>query len=202
VFVDGRVLKVEDAYLDGSTIVLVLPGGGRLEVPALRIDRVVADEVEEPESPGANPEPPACSPEWADEPLPGSVPFALPIERAARSAGLHPRLLAAVVAAESAFDPRAVSRAGACGLTQLMPSAAVDQGVRDPFDPADNLRGGAGHLRALLDRFGSLDLALAAYNAGAATVERAGGVPPFRETRQYVRRVLGDFCRPQPGAGG
>jgi len=194
VFVDGRVLKVEDAYLDGATIVLVLPEGGRLKVPALRVDRVVADEVEAPAPPGAAPELPACSPDWADEKLPGSLPFAAQIEYAARASRLHPRLLAAVVEAESGFDPHALSRAGARGLTQLMPSAAADQGVLAPYDPDDNLRGGAGHMRALLDRFGSLELALAAYNAGAATVERAGGIPPYHETRQYIRQVLARFC--------
>jgi len=117
------------------------------------------------------------------------------IDDAAERAGIHPRLLAALVAAESAFDPWAVSRAGASGLTQLMPAAAADHDVADVFDPGQNLRGGAEHLRAMLDRFGSLPLALAAYNAGAATVERYGGVPPFRETHQYLRAVLESYCR-------
>jgi len=98
------------------------------------------------------------------------------------------------VQAESAFDPHAVSRAGAKGLTQLMPAAAADHRVKDVFDPDDNLRGGASHLRLMLDRFTSLPLALAAYNAGAAAVERYEGVPPYRETRGYVRRILAAFC--------
>ena len=191
VFTDGRILKVEDAYLDGDRIVLDLAEGGRLVVPAVRIDRVVADEVEE------RPEPVdavACEASWADEPLPDWVPFRASIQAAARDANLHPWLLAALVQAESAFDPRAISRAGARGLTQLMPAAAADHGVENVFDPDDNLRGGAGHLRLMLDRFSSLPLALAAYNAGAATVERYQGVPPYRETRGYVRRILGAFC--------
>jgi soluble lytic murein transglycosylase-like protein len=75
-----------------------------------------------------------------------------------------------------------------------MPAAALDHRVQDPFDPADNLRGGAAHLRLMLDRFGSLTLALAAYNAGAATVTRYGDVPPYAETRGYVRRILENFC--------
>jgi hypothetical protein len=201
VFTDGRILKIEDAYLDGDRIVLDLSEGGRLVVPAVRIDRVVADEVEE------RPEPlPAvqCVASWADEPLPDWVPFRGSIQVAAQGANLHPWLLAALVQAESAFDPRAVSRAGAMGLTQLMPAAAADNDVAAVFDPDDNLRGGAGHLRAMLDRFESLPLALAAYNAGAATVERYQGVPPYRETRGYVRRILEAFCpgtesdRPDP----
>jgi soluble lytic murein transglycosylase-like protein len=81
---------------------------------------------------------------------------------------------------------------------QLMPAAAADHNVGDVFDPADNLRGGAAHLRAMLDRFESLPLALAAYNAGAATVERSNGIPPYKETRDYVRRVLALFC-PEEG---
>ena len=193
VFVDGRVLKVDDAYLNGEHIVLELRGGGRLTVPAVRIDRVVADEVV---SADAKPLPEfvGCRHGWINESLPASTPFAAAIERAARDAGLHPRLLAALVRAESAFDPNAISRAGARGLTQLMPAAAADHGVVDIFDPHQNLRGGAEHLRALLDRFDSLPLALAAYNAGAATVVRAEGIPPYRETRDYVRRVLKTFC--------
>jgi len=191
VFTDGRILKVEDAYLDGDRIVLNLTEGGRMVVLAVRIDRVVADEIEEQPEPV---EAVACEPAWADEPLPDWVPFRVSIQDAAKSANLHPWLLAALVQAESAFDPRAVSRAGARGLTQLMPAAAADHGVEDVFDPDDNLRGGAGHLRLMLDRFSSLPLALAAYNAGAATVERYQGVPPYRETRGYVRRILSAFC--------
>lgn len=191
VFTDGRILKVEDAYLDGDRIVLDLAEGGRLVVPAIRIDRVVADEVEERPEPV---ETVACVAAWADEPLPDWVPFRASIHAAAKGANLNPWLLAALVQAESAFDPRAVSRAGAKGLTQLMPAAAADHRVEDVFDPDDNLRGGAGHLRLMLDRFSSLPLALAAYNAGAATVERYDGVPPYRETRGYVRRILSAFC--------
>ena len=191
VFTDGRILKVEDAYLDGDRIVLDLAEGGRLVVPAIRIDRVVADEVEEQPEPV---ETVACVAAWADEPLPDWVPFRASIHAAAKGANLNPWLLAALVQAESAFDPRAVSRAGAKGLTQLMPAAAADHRVEDVFDPDDNLRGGASHLRLMLDRFSSLPLALAAYNAGAATVERYDGVPPYRETRGYVRRILSAFC--------
>ena len=84
---------------------------------------------------------------------------------------------------------------------QLMPSVWLEQGVASPYEPAANLRAGCHHLRALLDRFGDLTLALAAYNAGIATVVKAGGVPPYRETRDFVRRVLGRFCPGTPRAG-
>lgn len=195
VFVDGRVMRVEDAVLEGDAIVLTLPEGGEMVVPAGRIERVIADEVVEP---GPPPPPPGCPPGWAPEPLPEWLPFRAEIEAAAEAADLHPWLLAALVQAESGFDPRAESRAGARGLTQLMPAAAADHGVSDVWDPAENLRGGAAHLRRMLDRFGSLSLALAAYNAGATVVARAGGVPPYRETRGFVRRVGGQFCPPDP----
>lgn len=191
VFVDGRILKVEDAYLEGDRIVLELDGGGALRVPAVRIDRVVADEVEDVPDPVPMI---SCPAVWNDDPLPEWVPYRRSILAAAKSADLHPWLLAALVQTESGFNPEAVSRAGAGGLTQLMPAAASDHLVENVFDPDENLRGGADHLRLMLDRFKSLPLALAAYNAGAATVERYGGIPPYRETQGYVRRILTAFC--------
>ena len=161
-------------------------------MPALRIDRVIADEVEMDVEDDLDD--PDCPSRWTDEELPEEIPFQGSVRAAARTADLHPWLVAAVVQAESAFDPRAVSRAGAAGLMQLMPAAAADHGVTDVFDPVDNLRGGTAHLRSMLDRFESLSLALAAYNSGATTVERYKGIPPYEETRNYVRRVLEIFC--------
>lgn len=193
VFTDGRILHVADAYLDGARIVLTLPGGGSLTVPARRIDRVISDVLSTPEDDSAEQES-SCNPNWVDQDLPAGVPYATEITRAAKAENLNPRLLAALVRAESAFDPNAISRAGAQGLTQLMPAAAADHSVENPFDPAQNLAGGAAHLRMLIDRFSTLRLALAAYNAGAATVERHEGIPPYRETRNYVSRVLKRFC--------
>lgn len=195
VFVDGRILPVTTTrVVDGTRIRLELRGGGSLEVPLSRLDRVIQDAVE------AAPEPirePSCRPGFEEKPLAAATPFANEILAASRAADLHPRLVAAVIEAESAFNPYAVSRVGAGGLMQLMPSVWLPQGVRNPYDPKTNLRLGCGHLKALLDRFGDLSLALAAYNAGVATVERSGGVPPYRETREYVRRVLTRFCPSQ-----
>ncbi|PAX09029.1 lytic transglycosylase domain-containing protein [Sphingomonas lenta] len=100
-------------------------------------------------------------------------------------------LLDALIATESAYLPFAVSRAGAAGLAQLMPGTAVDLGVTDRFDPVQSIEGGARYLRQMLDRFGSVSLALAAYNAGPGAVAKAGGIPGNRETPVYVSRVIG-----------
>jgi hypothetical protein len=114
------------------------------------------------------------------------------IAEIARRYRLSAPVLAAVIAVESEFNPRAVSRRGARGLMQLMPTTAARLGVRDPFDPRQNIDGGARYLRELMNRFSNdLPLALAAYNAGHRAVVAHGGVPPYPETRAFVTRVLG-----------
>ena len=115
------------------------------------------------------------------------------IEEHATTYSVPPHLVRAVVQVESGFNPRAVSAKGAMGLMQLMPATAIEMGVRNPFDPDENIRGGVAYLRQLLNRYaGDQKLALAAYNAGPEAVRRYGDrVPPFRETRDYVSRVDG-----------
>lgn len=113
------------------------------------------------------------------------------ISRAASSAGVDRDLLDALVATESGYDPRARSRAGAMGLTQLMPGTATELGVTNPFDPEQNVMAGARYLRQMLDKFGDPSVALAAYNAGPGTVINAGNqIPNIGETRKYVAKVL------------
>jgi hypothetical protein len=132
------------------------------------------------------------SAEWR----PRDTPFGELITVAARAEGLDPSLVEAVVAVESAFSPRAVSGKGAMGLMQLMPQTARLYGVSNAFDPRQNLSGGTRHLRDLLSLFrGDLPRALAAYNAGAKAVFTYGGIPPYRETREYVRMVLARYLR-------
>jgi soluble lytic murein transglycosylase-like protein len=134
----------------------------------------------------------------------GWVPFSLDsadlekydplIFRAAEKYSVDYALVKAVIRAESNFNPRAISKAGAKGLMQLMPETANTLRVNDPFHPEDNIEGGVRHLRYLLDLFqGNLHLVLAAYNAGEDAVFRYNDIPPYRETRTYVQRVLKYF---------
>jgi soluble lytic murein transglycosylase-like protein len=122
------------------------------------------------------------------------VPFGDSIRDAAADNGIEPALVTAVIAAESNFDPGALSPKGAQGLMQLMPGTASDLGVRNVWDPDQNIRGGTAYLARLLGKYDNVTLALAAYNAGEGTVDRHGGVPPFEETQNYVARVL-DYYR-------
>jgi len=191
VFSDGRSMTVDRVEREDATLLLFLEGGGALSVPAERIahwNDLAATEA----APRANP-PPAAG----DPTSPGSAwrtaagPYADLIGRTAREHGLDPVLLTAVAQVESRFDPQAVSPVGACGLLQLMPATADRFGVGDVFDAAENVEGGARYLSWLLERYdGRTDLALAGYNAGEAAVDKHSGIPPYRETRRYVRRVM------------
>ncbi len=117
------------------------------------------------------------------------------IRRAADEAGIPPALVKAVIHAESAFNPRARSPKGAMGLMQLMPGTAAELGVSDAYAAEQNVLGGTRYLRTLHDKYGSWTHTLAAYNAGPTAVDRYRGVPPYAETRQYVRRVLSYYRR-------
>ena len=134
----------------------------------------------------------AAEPEDGDDLrlAPLTQPFGDAVAAAAARHGLDPKLLHALVLTESAYRPDARSPVGAGGLTQLMPATALELGVKDRFDPVENLMGGADYLARQILRFGDLRLALAAYNAGPARVERLGRVPDIAETRNYAGTVV------------
>jgi soluble lytic murein transglycosylase-like protein len=169
----GLTLKLDRHRFEDDAVVLMLKGGGEIGVPLGAVRGFVPDEV-------------------LDEvAVPAGGSLREVAAAAARRHGLDPDLVMAVVSVESGFRPEAVSPKGALGLMQLMPGTAASLGVEDAFDPAQNLDGGARHLGQLLALYGGdLRRALAAYNAGQGAVERHGGVPPYRETRAYVKKVL------------
>lgn len=173
----GLTLKLEAHRYEGESAILLLDGGGEITLPRVAVRGIVPDEVVE-----------EVTGEFA---APGSGDVRDLAIAVARRHGLDPDLVLAVVGVESAFEPTAVSPKGAQGLMQLMPSTAAALGVEDAFDPAENLDGGVRHLGFLLALYGGdVVRALAAYNAGEGAVARHGGVPPYRETRAYVKRVL------------
>ncbi len=134
--------------------------------------------------------------------VPATQAYETLIQEAADLYNLDPALIRAVMRTESAFNPFVVSRVGAQGLMQLMPALAAEMGVRDSFDPRDNIMGGARYLRELLDRHcGDLKLALASYNAGPGAVARYGRVPPFRETQRYVKQIVELIARDRTASG-
>jgi len=225
VFEDGRHLRVASyEVVDDDRLTVGLVGGGSMTIPLDVVERIVDEEYERLPDPGKlvtdagiAAEPLAGetrSVRAFSENLsssPGlssssglffsssfSSPFSSQILEAAKQHRIDPALIAAVIRAESNGFPRAVSRKGARGLMQLMPATARRLGVKSAFDPRENIRAGAAYLAELAERFGetNADLILAAYNAGEHAVEEHGGVPPYRETRDYVRRVLAFWGSP------
>ena len=191
VFTHGGFMKVRSFEVQGDTVRLEPLNGGAVRVPLLSVERILEDErptITEPEVPSA----PTFAPYFnAEQPRP-ETPYGDLIYAAAERHSLNPALVAAVVRAESAFNPKAVSVKGARGLMQLMPATGRRFGlaVDDAFDPAKNLDAGTRYLRWLVDRFeGRLSHSLAAYNAGEGAVDRYDGVPPYGETRRYLRRI-------------
>ncbi len=191
VFKNGRTMSAQSSRLSGDMATLVLRGGGEVTFPAAIIDRIDPDEVAYPGPAALNgavvvvPSAPAL---MSDEAL-AKKPFADMIATVAAAHDVDARLVHAVIEQESNYQARARSRKGARGLMQLMPATARQYGVRNSYDPKSNLDAGVRHLKDLLSRL-DLPAALAAYNAGEGAVQKYGGLPPFPETRNYVRSIL------------
>jgi soluble lytic murein transglycosylase-like protein len=186
VFKTGRSMSVQKYQVDGDLAMIVLREGGEVAFPLSMVAGVYPDEVAYP-VPGRRAQNPAA-PGVAEEVL-ATKPFAGLIATVAADQHVDVRLVHAVIEQESNYQASARSPKGAEGLMQLMPATARQYGVRNSYDPRANVTAGVRHLKDLLSRF-ELPLALAAYNAGEATIRRYGGVPPFPETQDYVSRIL------------
>jgi hypothetical protein len=198
-FTDGRTMKIEGYKLVGEVYVqLTMKNGGAITVPLTRVERIVDDEIVPPaivaevkkivEEEGIFPKQ-----SWHYDGSRGPITkskFDKFILQAGRKFDVDVALVSAVIQAESDFNPREISNKGARGLMQLMPATAERFGVSDSYDPEANIYGGVRYLRWLLETFhGNADLAVAAYNAGEGNVWKYNGVPPFRETINYINRI-------------
>jgi soluble lytic murein transglycosylase-like protein len=170
----GQRLHITGYELTGDIMRLSL-GGGTVEIPASDILRI------EPEDVFLDTSNPPATP---------SGPYGKEIHQSATKSGVDEDLVSSVISAESGFNPSAISPKNAQGLMQLIPSTSRAYGVKQPFNPAENIEGGTRYLKDLLDQYhGDMALALAAYNAGPKRVDQYNGVPPYSETRAYVKRV-------------
>jgi len=186
----GRTLSVKGHRLDGDSIVLTLRSGGEVTCDRTLIDRIAPDEVPYPEP---TPPPAPAQDLTASQPrrlLEAATPYSEIISAMSLAHGVDPLLVSALIQVESGYRPRARSPKGAMGLMQLMPSTARLYNVRNPFDPKANIEAGIKHLKSLIERFDDVELVLAAYNAGEGAVKKFNGIPPYRETRNYVSRIL------------
>jgi transglycosylase-like protein with SLT domain len=207
-FTDGRNIKIEAYRVDEDVVHLTLKSGGMMSLPLTRIERIVDDEIATPEviaevkkiaEEGVFPR---KSWRFSDDSSPiFNSKYDKIITAAARHFDVDAALVSAVIKAESDFQPRTVSHKGARGLMQLMPATAKRFGVTNSFDPEANIYGGVRYLRWLLKTFeGNADLAVAAYNAGEGNVWKYNGVPPFRETVNYINRIARHIRRADSAA--
>lgn len=194
-YTSGRTQSVKGHRVEGDSIVLLPRSGGEMVVDSTVIDQIVPDEVPYPEpQEEAAPDTLGMSARSIVD-LPRTDPRYEPIiRRVAAEQGIDATLVRAVIQVESSYQSRARSPKGALGLMQLMPATGRQYGVRNLYDPTANIEAGIKHLKSLLERF-PLELALAAYNAGEAAVDRFRGVPPYPETKAYVERILAMLVR-------
>ena len=179
----GARLHVSGYAIEGDRVRLTVTGGSIL---------VAGDDLISVEPEDIFPAPPPSDVDFGAR-------YAKLIRASAKKHGVEERIITCVIAAESNFDPKAVSRKNALGLMQLLPKTAAHYAVTNIFDPAQNIDAGTHYLKDLLERYGgNLTFALAAYNAGPEMVDRYGGVPPFPETRNYVRQIISALAAIQP----
>ena len=193
IMVSGRTLSVKGHQKLGDTVVLSLRGGGDVTLDQSLIEKIVPDEV-------PHPEPAPRQAEAQEVPAPAALErgaklrnsvYSELIATAAQAHGVDPILVQALIQVESNYQPRAKSHKGAMGLMQLMPATAREYRVRNAYDPKANINAGIQKLKGLLNKWeGDVAMALAAYNAGEGAVARFNGIPPYRETQNYVTKIL------------
>ena len=189
----GKTLSVKSHRVEGDSIILTMRSGGEVTCDKSIIQKIVGDEVpyEEPKAEQAAVPVPAPASAPVDPAVLEQTPYGEIIAAMSQAHGVDPMLVRALIQVESNYRPRAKSHKGAMGLMQLMPSTARQYKVRNPYDPTANIGAGVKHLKGLIDRMdGAIDMALAAYNAGEGAVKKFKGIPPYRETRNYVSRIL------------
>jgi len=185
----NRTLSIKSHRVEGESVILTLRNGGEVTCDKSLIAKIVSDEVPYP------PEPSEVVADALEQAAPTgglleTTPYGEIISAVSEAHGVDPLLVRALIQVESNYRPKAKSPRGAMGLMQLMPSTAKEYKVRNPFDPRANIEAGIKHLKSLLDRLGSTEMALAAYNAGEGAVAKFNGIPPYEETRTYVTRIL------------
>jgi soluble lytic murein transglycosylase-like protein len=189
----GRTLSVKTHRNDGDSFVLTLRSGGEVTCDKNLIDKILPDEVPypEPPAPAADQEAAKAAAAAAGSAQLRETIYSELINATAQTHGVDPILVQALIQVESNYQPRARSSKGAMGLMQLMPSVAREYKVRNAYDPKSNLDAGIRKLKSLLEKWGGdVALALAAYNAGDGAVAKFNGIPPYRETQNYVSRIL------------
>ena len=190
----GGTLSVKGHSASGDTITLTLRTGGTVTCDKSLVEKIVPDEVPHPDpvadAPAAASAPPVPAPLTRSPHLRDSAYDDL-IASTAETYGVDPVLVQALIQVESNYNPRSRSSKGAMGLMQIMPSVAKEYRVRNAYDPAANIDAGVRKLKSLIESMeGDLSLALAAYNAGAGAVAKFKGIPPYRETQNYVSRIM------------
>jgi hypothetical protein len=187
----GGTLSVKGHKTEGDRVILILRSGGEVTCDKTLIERIVPDEVPHPEPVAAvDQEAQKTAPQPSRTAMLRDTIYNELIASAAAAHGVDPILVQALIQVESNYKPHARSNKGAMGLMQIMPATAREYRVRNAYDPKANIEAGIKKLKGLLDKYQVIDLALAAYNAGEGAVQKFNGIPPYRETQNYVTRIL------------